>query len=128
MRPSREAGDSKERNNGPEQKPNGGSAGKHRDRGQQACRRCRKSHQVEPGDNKSSSKRAGGGLGHIGGQRPYQGPATPSNKTRAGGLERGVGNRESAGNIRMAALLHASHNHLASSGVRAEAEDGRTGQ
>jgi hypothetical protein len=59
---------------------------------------------------------------------PTRAQRPPSNETRARGLERGVGDRESAGSIRVAALLHASYNHLASSGVRAEAKDGRSGQ
>ncbi len=97
-RPHQEAGDGEERNNGSEQKPDGGPGGKHRDGGQQARQRCRRSHQVEPGDNKSSSKRAGGGLGHIRGQGPHQGPATPSNETCARDLnaEWATGSRPSA--------------------------------
>jgi hypothetical protein len=59
---------------------------------------------------------------------PNQGPAAPSNKTRARGLERGMGGGESAGCIGVATLLHASCNHVASSGVRAETQDGRRKQ
>ncbi len=44
----------------------------------------------------------------------------PPNETRARRLERGVGDRESASSIGMATLLHASYDHLASSGVCAE--------
>jgi hypothetical protein len=59
------------------------------------------------------------------GQRPHQGLASSPNETCTGKLERGVGAGESASSISVAPPEHASHDHLASSGVCAETKIGR---
>ncbi len=52
----------------------------------------------------------------------------PPIRARAGGLERGMGGRISAGRISVATRLHAGHDRVAPSGFRAKTQDGRRGR